>query len=634
MYERSAIVLERYIENILKFDNQYNLRSNYYNFKKLMEELEKYQIISTKEGKIIHEFDEAVKKIEEIQEEQEKIYNSNIKLEGDRNKLFSDLDESPETLEKKFNKIETLIAENDNKLKELKSQYIIYVSDFIEKQKERNKCEKERRLSETTYIEHVKECNDVYNAIDTKDILFLKQAINTEKEEKEKEISSIMVKNGKNEKVAFNQEALKMAIDIRLDIAEREANCYISMYDKMKKLLIEIDSDNIKLNKYKKALKDVSVKLDFLNAEKEYIVSFLDYERMTAISGERIHAKMMEEACKNFELDIKQINNLYDLILREIAGKATKKAYKELYNQTYLKNIEDKEKNFEQEVTNIKLNMGTVINSNYWRIDGIKNIYEVFQKDITEKFEKDLSEFNEEEMKELEIKKEITEESNKKQKLRLTFSDEDDDESDDEDFEDEIEELNKDDYEEDYEEDYDEDEITEQDDEEDEDIDDESFEDDDDNFDDENFDEDDFDDDDFIYSDDKEDEWDDDFLEDDENDEDDDEIEEDFFVDDEDINLKEDENDENDFEYVEENELDDWLEEEQENNNDKKRKKTDKSRNTMKIEKKTEKAEKLPKRKSKEKNDDEEPKKDKKNVKSNKGIFDKIFKDKKDKAKR
>ena len=81
MYERSAIVLERYIEKILKFDNQYNLRSNYNNFKDLMEELENYQIISTKEGKIIQEFDEAVKKIEEIQKAQEKIYNSNIKLD-------------------------------------------------------------------------------------------------------------------------------------------------------------------------------------------------------------------------------------------------------------------------------------------------------------------------------------------------------------------------------------------------------------------------------------------------------------------------------------------------------------------------------------------------------------------------
>ena len=34
---------------------------------------------------------------------------------------------------------------------------------------------------------------------------------------------------------------------------------------------------------------------------------------------------------------------MYELITREISGKATKKAYKELYNKEYLKNIEEKE---------------------------------------------------------------------------------------------------------------------------------------------------------------------------------------------------------------------------------------------------------------------------------------------------
>ena len=105
MYERSAIVLERYIEQILKLDKQYNLRENYNNFKGLIEELENYQIIATKEGKIIQEFDETVNKIETIQREQQKLYNSNLKLEEDRNKLFSDLEEKPETLMKNFQKM-------------------------------------------------------------------------------------------------------------------------------------------------------------------------------------------------------------------------------------------------------------------------------------------------------------------------------------------------------------------------------------------------------------------------------------------------------------------------------------------------------------------------------------------------
>ena len=94
---------------------------------------------------------------------------------------------------------------------------------------------------------------------------------------------------------------------------------------------------------------------------------------MTAINGTKMHKNLMAEACENFELDITQINNLYQLVLREIAGKSTKKAYNELYNKEYLKNIEEKEKNFEKEINGLKIKAGTIINSNYWRIDGIKN---------------------------------------------------------------------------------------------------------------------------------------------------------------------------------------------------------------------------------------------------------------------
>ena len=165
----------------------------------------------------------------------------------------------------------------------------------------------------------------------------------------------------------------------------------------------------MKLNKYEKLLRDVTVKLLFLDAEKEYIVSFLDNERMTAINGLKAHRELMKDACINFDNDIAQINNLYELLLRETTGKSTKKAYRELYNKTYLKEIEEKEKNFEQETNKIKLKMGAVINYNYWRIDGIKNIYHVFQDEITEKFEKDLSEFRIEEPEDENIDKEIEE---------------------------------------------------------------------------------------------------------------------------------------------------------------------------------------------------------------------------------
>ena len=452
MYERSAIVLERYIEKILEFDKTYNLKNNYENYKNLIDEIENYQIITEKEVKVIQEFEDMVKKIEDVQQKQEKIYRTNIKLEEERNKLFNDLSEDYKTLEAKFQKIEKALESNNEELKKLRVEFTKYLSDFTEKQKARNKCEKARRLGEANHIDYIKKSVSEFNSIDCKSILTLKDFINSDKTSLKEEINNIMIRNGKNERVGFNQDVLKIAIKTRMDIAEKEAECYITIYDKTKKLLAEIESESLKLNKYKKALRDVSVKLAFLNAEKEYITGFLDYERMTAISGVRAHKKTMEEACHNFEIDIIQINNLYELILREVANKSTKKGYKELYNKTYLKNIEDKERNFEQEVNNIKIKMGTVINSNYWRIEGIKNIYTVFQEEVSTKFEKDLSEYKIEESEdaeeEYEDKKKTKKEKGKNNKNIVedkkidydeNYGDEDydDEDYDDEDYDDE-----------------------------------------------------------------------------------------------------------------------------------------------------------------------------------------------------
>ena len=215
-------------------------------------------------------------------------------------------------------------------------------------------------------------------------------------------LNKIMLENGKNEKVKFDANVIKKAVVARIEIAKKEAECYVNTYEKLKRLMTEIESDNLKLGKYQKVLKDVTVKLNFIEAEKEYIVNFLDNERMTAINGDKAHKQMMQEACENFDLDMAQINNLYNLVLREIAGKSTKKAYKELYNSTYLADIEETEKTFNQEVNNIRANIGTIINTNYWRIEGIKNLYEVFNNEVEEKFERDLSEFMPEEKEEIE----------------------------------------------------------------------------------------------------------------------------------------------------------------------------------------------------------------------------------------
>ena len=387
MYERSAIVLEKYFNKIFGFNEKNNLKNLYNSYKNIIEETCKYQEIIEEEEKQIEQFDQIANEIRNIQQEQKKLYKSNIKLEEDRNKLFDDLDEDPALLEKKLEKIGQTILSNNERLEELKNGFTENLNEFNERQKERNKCSKARRIEEGTHIQLIEELKKELQEIDVNKIKELKQFASAETlDDMKKEIAEIMINNGKDEKVKFNEDVVEKSVNARTKIAQKEAESYILVYDKTKRLLNEIENEDVKLDKYQKTLRDVSVKLEFLKAEKEYIVSFLDNERMTAINGLKAHKVMMAEACEKFELDIEQFENLYQLVLREIAGKSTKKAYNELYNKEYLKNIEEKEKNFEEAINNIKLKAGTIINSNYWRIDVIKNIFEVFQNEITSKF--------------------------------------------------------------------------------------------------------------------------------------------------------------------------------------------------------------------------------------------------------
>lgn len=401
MYERSAIVLERYFEKVFGFNKENNLKTNYENYKKIIEKIKEHQKIISEEEKVISKFDEVATEIEDIQNKQSNIYNSNIELENQRNKLFNDLAENPNTLDNKLQKIEQKIENNNEELKKLREKYVKAIVIFTERQKERKKYSRTRRTAEEDYMNYIDSAQKMFEEINKKDVEIIRQFIDIDKQKAKQDIISIMIKNGESERVPFIRDVIERAVEARFDIAEKEAELYINIFDRSKRILNEINNEDIKLAKAEKLLRDVSVKLSFLNINKEYIVGFLDNERMTVINGKKTHEKLMKEACKNFDDDLIQIRNLYELIIRETTGKSTKKAYKELYNKNYLKEIKEKEKDFEEEVTNIKINVGTVINSNYWRIEGIKNIYEVFQEEITEKFNKDLSEFRIEEIEDL-----------------------------------------------------------------------------------------------------------------------------------------------------------------------------------------------------------------------------------------
>ena len=449
MYERSAIVLETYLNKRFGLNQKNNLKENYTNYCNIVKEAKQYQEIVKEEEALIEKFDEAAKQIQTIQTKQSKLYEANLKMEEMRNQLFSDLGEKPEILESKLTKVEDKIFQNNEELKKLREELVESLAIFSERQKERNKCARNKRVAETNYINYIKEKKEFFEQIDIKYIKNMKTFLENDTQEVQEELSQIMIKNGEKEKVAFNREVIEKAILARFEIAKKEIECYLTIYERSKKLLLEIDNEELKLNKHEKTSKDISVKLAFLEAEKDYIVGFLDNERLTAINGSKQHKKMMEEACEGFDSDILQIKNLYELVLKEISGKSTKKAYKELYNKTYLKEIEQKEKNFEKELNNINIRMGTLINSNYWRIEGIKNIYNVFQKEITEKFERDLSEYQIEEPKEVEeaeVLEEKIEQFNPIEEIVLGSIDDDDeidlsefdfgeDDEDDEEFE-------------------------------------------------------------------------------------------------------------------------------------------------------------------------------------------------------
>ena len=392
MYERNAIVLENYFDKIIGVGNGSSPKENYENFIKMVEEIKKYKKMIEEEEEIIKKFDETAQKIQEMQNRENEIHMINVKVEEERNNLFNDISENTSFIDQRLEKIEKIIDKNNKELKELRETYIKTLILFIERQKERNKYARNHRTSEANYLSVLKQVNNEFNKFNFKQIQNIKDFITNYQESNEK-IIEVLLKNGKNERVPFDENAIRIAVNERSKIAIEESDLYITIYDKMKKLLNEINGGSVQLPKFEKTLRDVSAKISFLNAKKEYIVIFLDNERMTSVNGKNAHARLMKEACEKFELDINQIDNLYELIKKETIGKATKKMYKELYNKTYLKNIEEKEKDFEKELTNVKINTGTIINSNYWRIEGIKNIYTIFQDIVSKNFSKDLSEY-------------------------------------------------------------------------------------------------------------------------------------------------------------------------------------------------------------------------------------------------
>lgn len=392
MYERNAIVLERYFNQMFGYNMTNNIKTNFTDYSELVECLDKYKDIEEEEDSIIQDYDLIANKIRDIQKKQETLSKKNLKYQGEREELFQNIDEDAEEIKRKFDNINSNIEQINEQIKQNADEFIEAISEFNEKSSIRATCGRSRKNIENEYNQKLNKILDDYKNIDIDIAKKAKQFVDTPTEDIEKELKEKIQKNGSKEKTPFNMDVITKAITLCVDIQKRETEILANVYEKTNKLFTEIKNNTTKGDRHRKIIKDSKSKMAFVTALKEYLVQFLDNERLTAVNGEEEHNKLMEEACKNLEEDLIQINNLYTLLLKEISKKVNKKSYAELYNIEYLQDLEKKSEEFEKQIKKLNLPV-TIINPNYWRIEGMKKIYDVFSKTVTEEYGRDLSEY-------------------------------------------------------------------------------------------------------------------------------------------------------------------------------------------------------------------------------------------------
>ena len=119
------------------------------------------------------------------------------------------------------------------------------------KQEERNSISKEKRVEEKNYMQLIQKTANEINEINKENIKNIKMFINSENNSSE-ELVEIMLSNGKDERIKFNEEVMQKAAIARNEIAKREAECYANAYDKTRKLINDINSDDVNVEKYQK----------------------------------------------------------------------------------------------------------------------------------------------------------------------------------------------------------------------------------------------------------------------------------------------------------------------------------------------------------------------------------------------
>ena len=399
MYERSAVVLERYFADSFYYGEKNRLKTNFENFRSLIEVLEKYQEVSETEDKIIKECEDIASQIKQIQKEQGVLFKKIVKLQEERNSLFENIDESSIELGKQLDKIEKEIDKNNARMRPIDQEFIDTMAHFNEKSEIRSECGKKRRKIEKEYRIILEKTKQNLDSIDRKKISEIKSFLKTDDDELKEELKSIMLKNGEKESEPFDSDVVDNSIVFGEEIYKQEANILIELYERTINLLNEINNSAVKIKRYKKLSKDSKNTIEFINVKKEYLTKFLDNERLSVGLGKKEHSKLMKEACYDFQKDTEQIDNLDDLINAEISGEADQTKYEELYRPDYLIELQKKEIEFEKKLGKLNL-VGQILNPINWRIEGIEKIYTTFDDIVSNEYERDLSRLKIEEIHE------------------------------------------------------------------------------------------------------------------------------------------------------------------------------------------------------------------------------------------
>ena len=415
MYERNAIVLERYFNQMFGYDMKNNIKENFKNYCELIEALQNYTNTTEDEEEAMIQYDSIANKIGEIQKKQAILNKKNKKYQQDRESIFEIIDEDANLVQKKIDDVNENIQAIEEEIRKNAQNFATVIAEFNEKSSIRTQYGKSRRKVEIEYNKILNKTLDNYKNIDINLANKAKQFIERDTKSIEEELKNKIKKNGEKEKVQFSDQIIEQAIVLSIDIQKRETNILSGIYDKTAKLFVDIKNNSVKIDKYKKNILDTKSKMNYIEAIKDYLIKFLDNERMASVNGEEEYNSLMIEACKNLNNDLVQINNLYALLTKEIQKKATKKMYNDLYKVEYLNDLEKSAEEFDAQVKKLKIPVA-VINPNYWRIEGMKKIYGIFNKTVTETYNRDLTEFIPMEMKAANKKEEETNDENNNRK--------------------------------------------------------------------------------------------------------------------------------------------------------------------------------------------------------------------------